>query len=96
MAAVPTFSSNRFTYNAATKTFAAEISDLNLADTFCIAKSGDPSFSIISAKTGNAVDFTFSSIERDADRDIMCWHFRQLNNTIPGEVCNINVTIFND
>jgi len=68
------FFSNRFTYHRPTKTFVAEMSDLQI---------GKPdSITIVSTKTGLAVDFFFSGklqeIE-DYDGELVGYEYKSVN-----------------
>jgi hypothetical protein len=66
-----TFPSNLFTYNAPTRTFAAECSDLQV---------GRPdTITIVSTRTGVAVEFTYTGKlqeQEDYDGELVGWEYK--------------------
>jgi hypothetical protein len=81
-------STRQFTYDAPTKNFAAELSDMNglgrVYDDAC-----DVGFTMVSARTGRQVVFVLAEEKRDGEGDTLLWEYR----SIDGE---FTATVFND
>lgn len=71
--------SRSFGYSTMTRTFHAEIAELEHArlDAFdqLWADEGTKGFVMVSAKTGEEVPFVLDHTEREADGDTMAWRF---------------------
>ncbi len=93
--------SSRFSYEPRTKTFCAEISDFNpkpFSTLFGQAfdDACDEGFQIESVKTGARVLFTFDRVEKDAEGDIVAWHFAVYNPRSNPVFSGMTAVIFND
>lgn len=92
--------SSRFDYMSASKTFMAEISEISDGG-FGFDNSAyecDQRFVMISAKTGDEVEFFLSETQRDAEGEIIGWGFRPTSHAIfyNSNLQNVKVIILND
>lgn len=93
-------STNSFTYNAATRTFASEASTLSYnGGLFCqiFNDSADEGFVMVSAKTGKEVKFAVDRTEYNADNDIVCWKLKpvELKGSDRLAMTNVTAVVFN-
>jgi len=95
-------SSSRFSYNAERKEFCAEISEIQHGGSNPLGPlyhdAADAGFVMISAKTGDAVQFYLSDEQRDADRDVKFWEFKPTEYSIRKNpaLAGVTVIILND
>jgi hypothetical protein len=91
-------STRQFTWNKATETFSAEISDLGNPFVNAYPDACDVGIVLVSHVTGKPAMFVQVSESRDIEGDVMDWTFRPTSAALRTNplLSNVKVVIFND
>ena len=82
-------STDRFSYDPATRSFSAEISELRINFGRVYDDAVDEGFTMVSTKTGREIVFVVEHVEYDPEGDLRWWTLRSLTD-------NFTATVFND
>ena len=90
--------SSAFTYNKQNKLFTGEISEVPQVLRQLWDDSMDLGFGIRSERTGAVVYYTLKDVERDANGDVIAWHFMPsaLSSSRTPLAADTSVVILND
>jgi len=77
MPGVPVIKSDRFGFNAASRTFHADISDFRGINVMSqlYEDACDQGFILESSKTGRKIPFGFLSYKQDGEGEVQCWTY---------------------